>query len=54
MKPIRGEVLINVPAEEVFDFVADERNEPLYNRNLLHVEKLSPGPVGRAPGLPPG
>lgn len=47
MKPIRGEVLINAPAENVFDFVADERNEPLYNRNMLHVEKLTPGPVGR-------
>lgn len=46
MKPIRGEVLIDCPAEKVFDFVADERNEPLYNRNMLHVEKLTPGPVG--------
>jgi hypothetical protein len=30
----------------VFDFVADERNEPRYNPRMLRVEKLSPGPVG--------
>jgi hypothetical protein len=31
----------------VFDFVADERNEPRYNPRICRAEKLSPGPVGR-------
>jgi uncharacterized protein YndB with AHSA1/START domain len=46
MAHINGEILINRPVEEVFDFVADERNEPRYNPRMLRVEKLSPGPVG--------
>jgi uncharacterized protein YndB with AHSA1/START domain len=46
MAHIDGEIVINRPVEEVFDFVADERNEPRYNPRLLRVEKLSPGPVG--------
>jgi hypothetical protein len=28
MAHIEGEILIRRPVEEVFDFVADERNEP--------------------------
>jgi hypothetical protein len=31
----------------VFDFVADERNEPRYNPRIRRAEKLSPGPIGR-------
>jgi uncharacterized protein YndB with AHSA1/START domain len=46
MAHINGEILINRPVEEVFDFVADERNEPRYNPRMLRAEKLSPGPVG--------
>jgi hypothetical protein len=30
----------------VFDFAADERNEPRYNPRMLSSEMLSPGPVG--------
>ena len=44
---IEGEIDINRPVEEVFDVVADERNEPRYNPRLLWVEKLSSGPIGR-------
>jgi hypothetical protein len=29
--------------DEVFDFVADERNERRYNQRMLSSEKLSPG-----------
>ena len=47
MAHIEGETIINRPVEEVFDVVADERNEPRYNPRLLWVEKLSSGPVGR-------
>jgi hypothetical protein len=31
----------------VFDFVADERNEPCYNPRILRVHKLTPGPIGQ-------
>ena len=44
---IEGEININRPVEEVFDVVADERNEPRYNPRLLWVEKVSSGPIGR-------
>jgi uncharacterized protein YndB with AHSA1/START domain len=46
MARIEGEIVINRPVEAVFDFVADERNEPRYNPRMLRAEKLSPGPVG--------
>jgi uncharacterized protein YndB with AHSA1/START domain len=46
MARIDGEIVINRPVEEVFDFVADERNEPRYNPGMLWAEKLSSGPVG--------
>jgi hypothetical protein len=32
---IGGEIFINRPVEEVFDFVADARNEPRYNPRML-------------------
>ena len=43
MARINGELVINRPVEEVFDFVADERNEPRYNPRIRRAEKLSPG-----------
>lgn len=46
MALIHGEITIDRPAEQVFDFVSDERNEPRYNPQMLSVEKLSPGPIG--------
>jgi hypothetical protein len=46
MVRIDGEIVINRPVEEVFDFVADERNEPRYNPRMLRAEKISPGPIG--------
>jgi uncharacterized protein YndB with AHSA1/START domain len=46
MAHIQGEVLIRRPAAEVFDFVADERNEPTYNRDMLGSEKVTDGPIG--------
>jgi hypothetical protein len=46
MAPIEGEIMIRRPIEEVFDFVADERNEPRFNPRMLRAEKLSPGPIG--------
>ena len=47
MARIAGELVINRPVDEVFDFVADERNEPRYNPRIARAEKLSPGPIGR-------
>jgi hypothetical protein len=46
MAPIEGELVIHRPVHEVFDFVADERNEPRYNPRIRRAEKLSPGPIG--------
>lgn len=43
---VAGQIVIHRPVEEVFDFVADERNEPRYNPRMLHVEQTSTGPVG--------
>lgn len=46
MAHIEGEIIIDRPADEVFDFVADERNEPTYNPRLRDVELLTTGPIG--------
>jgi uncharacterized protein YndB with AHSA1/START domain len=46
MVSIEGEVTIARPPEAVFDFVADERNEPLFNPQMLRAEQLTPGPIG--------
>ena len=46
MARIAGELVINRPVDEVFDFVADEQNEPRYNPRIRRAEKLSPGPIG--------
>jgi carbon monoxide dehydrogenase subunit G len=47
MAKIEGEIQIDRPAEEVFDFVADSRNEPQYNPAMASVELLTPLPIGR-------
>ena len=46
MARVEGEIVILRPVEEVFDFVADERNEPRYNPRMVHAELLSEGPIG--------
>lgn len=45
MAHIEGEILIERSVEEVFDFVADQRNEPRFNPRMLSAEKITPGPV---------
>lgn len=45
MAQIEGEIIIDRPMEAVFDFVANECNEPLYNVEMLSVEQVSDGPV---------
>jgi len=46
MARVEGEIVISRPVEEVFDFVADERNEPRYNPRMRVVEQISEGPIG--------
>jgi uncharacterized membrane protein len=46
MAQVEGEIVIERPIEDVFDFVADERNEPRYNPQMISVEQLSDGPIG--------
>jgi uncharacterized protein YndB with AHSA1/START domain len=46
MTTVTGSIEIARPVEEVFDFVADERNEPSYNEEMVRCEKISPGPIG--------
>jgi uncharacterized membrane protein len=45
MANVSGEILINRPVEQVFDFVADQRNEPIYNPRMLRSEKITEGPI---------
>ncbi len=46
MPCVEGEIVIHRPAEVVFDFVADERNEPRYNPRMVSAETLSTGQIG--------
>jgi deazaflavin-dependent oxidoreductase (nitroreductase family) len=46
MVRIAGEIIIDRPVEEVFDVVADARNEPRYNPRLRHAEQITTGPIG--------
>lgn len=46
MAQIEGEITIDRAVGEVFDFVADERNEPRFNPKMTSVEKLSDGEIG--------
>lgn len=43
---IKGEVIISRPPDLVFDYVADQRNEPHYNPRIVRAEKVTEGPVG--------
>ena len=45
MARVSGEIQIERPVEEVFDFVADQRNEPIYNPRMLQSEKITDGPI---------
>jgi polyketide cyclase/dehydrase/lipid transport protein len=43
---IKGDIVIDRAVEDVFDYVADERNEPTYNTQMRLAEKISDGPIG--------
>lgn len=46
MRKVTGQIEIERSVGEVFDFVADERNEPHYNEEMLSCEKVTPGAIG--------
>ena len=46
MTKIEGEITIDRPVEVVFDYVADQTNEPQYNPQMVRAEKYTPGPIG--------
>jgi hypothetical protein len=46
MAQIEGEITIHRLADDVFDFISDERNEPRYNPKMTSVERLSDGEIG--------
>ena len=47
MARIDGEIVIDLPVDMVFDYVADQSNELQYNRQMVRAEKITPGPVGK-------
>jgi uncharacterized protein YndB with AHSA1/START domain len=47
MTRIEGEIVIGRPVEVVFDYVADQSNEPHYNPQMVRAEKITAGPVGK-------
>lgn len=46
MARVRGSIEIHRPVDEVFEFVADQRNEPRYNPRMTESVKLTEGPIG--------
>ena len=46
MARIEGEITIRRRVEDVFDYVADQTNEPRYNAAMVRAEKATPGPIG--------
>ena len=46
-RDIEGEIVIDRPVGVVFDYVADQSNEPQYNPRMVRAEKITPGAVGK-------
>jgi uncharacterized protein YndB with AHSA1/START domain len=46
MARIDGEIVIDRPVDVVFDYVADQSNEPQYNPQMVRADKITAGPVG--------
>jgi len=47
MARIEGEIVIGRPVDVVFDYVADQSNEPQYNPQMVRAEKITAGLVGK-------
>ena len=45
MSHVRGDIYIDRSPAEVFDFVADERNEPLFNPSMISVALVTDEPI---------
>ena len=57
MVRIDGEIVIDLPVEVVFDYVADQSNEPQYNPQMVRAERsprdrLVPVPSSARPSRP--
>jgi hypothetical protein len=46
VRSVRGALDIDCPVDLVFDAVADQRNEPIYNPKMTASTKVTPGPIG--------
>ena len=46
MVTVQGEIVIERPREEVFEFVANGENEPRYNSQMRVAKKITKGPIG--------
>ena len=46
MARIEGEIIIGRPVDVVFDYIADQSNEPHYNPHMVQAKKITAGPVG--------
>src|ERR1035437_8569276 len=47
MARVEGEIFINRPLEAVFDYFADQSNEPQHNPRMVRADKITAGPVGK-------
>jgi uncharacterized protein YndB with AHSA1/START domain len=47
MARIEGEIAISRPVAVVFDYVADQTNEPQYNSSMVRAEKVGAAPIGK-------
>lgn len=47
MGRIDGEIIIGRSMDTVFDFVADQRNELLYNPAMTSAQQVTGGPIGK-------
>ena len=48
MTKIKGEITIRRPMEVVFDYVADQTNEPEDNPMMVRADKDTAGPIGKS------
>ena len=46
MARVSGEITIARPVEVVFDYVADQSNEPQYNPRMVRAERVDHGLLG--------
>ncbi|MFZ2016866.1 MAG: SRPBCC family protein [Nocardioides sp.] len=46
MVKVEGQITIARPVEEVFDYVADQTNEPQYNPAMVRADKIGVSPLG--------